>query len=128
MWLVVGIPASSVVVGLTLLHFAISTFDGLVEDDYYQRGREINRVLARGEAARDLELAGRVVVGEADGGDGSEKTVAVDLAGNEHFSPPGTVLVKLHHSTRAGFDQRLVLRALGDGRYVAPAPSLEPGY
>ena len=52
-WMVFAIPAAAVVAGAVMLVLANTTWDGLVADDYYQRGMQINRSLARdAEAAR----------------------------------------------------------------------------
>ena len=50
-WLLIAFPATAVIVGFTLLGLAIYSDDGMVEDDYYRKGKEINRVLARDQAA-----------------------------------------------------------------------------
>ncbi len=59
MWLVIAIPLAAVIVGSILLTISIQTFDGLVEDDYYKKGKEIDRVLKRDMAALSgLRFAG----------------------------------------------------------------------
>ena len=57
--MVLAIPASAVIAGAVMLVLANATWDGLVADDYYQQGMQINRSLARdAEAARlGLEAA-----------------------------------------------------------------------
>ena len=52
-WMVLAIPATAVLGGVVMLVLANATWDGLVADDYYRRGMQINRSLARdAEAAR----------------------------------------------------------------------------
>ena len=52
-WMIVAIPASAVLMGVVMLVLASATWDGLVADDYYERGMQIGRSLARdAEAAR----------------------------------------------------------------------------
>ena len=52
-WMVLAIPAAAVLAGAIMLVLANTSWDGLVADDYYRRGLEINRSLARdAEAAR----------------------------------------------------------------------------
>ena len=41
--MVLAIPASAVVAGAVILVLANTTWDGLVADDYYQQGMQINR-------------------------------------------------------------------------------------
>ena len=59
-WMVIAIPASAVIVGSILLTLSITTFDGLVEDDYYKKGKEINQVLERDEFALEKEISAEV--------------------------------------------------------------------
>jgi hypothetical protein len=61
-WLLMLPPLISVVGGVAVLCIAAATNDGLVADDYYQRGITINERLARERpaaqcAARDLACA-----------------------------------------------------------------------
>ena len=59
-WMVLAIPATAVVVGVVMLVLANVTWDGLVADDYYRRGMEINRSLARDAEAARLGLRASV--------------------------------------------------------------------
>ena len=58
--MVLAIPAAAVVVGVVMLVLANVTWDGLVVDDYYRRGLEINRSLARDAEASRLGLRASV--------------------------------------------------------------------
>ena len=53
-WLVLGLPAVVVVGSLTSAWIAISTADPVVEENYYQKGLEINRTLAAPVADKAL--------------------------------------------------------------------------
>ena len=44
-WLLISVPATSVVLGAIMITLAVLTDDGLVIDDYYQHGKHINQVL-----------------------------------------------------------------------------------
>jgi hypothetical protein len=55
-WLMIALPASAVVAGMITIYLAVVTSDGLVVDDYYKRGKAINRVLARDMAAARYQL------------------------------------------------------------------------
>ena len=50
-WLLISFPLTAVIAGFFTLYLAIISKDGLVVDDYYQRGKEINMSLARDRAA-----------------------------------------------------------------------------
>ena len=49
-WLVIAGPAAVVVAGFATLWIAIATNDPVVDADYYRRGVEINKQLARERA------------------------------------------------------------------------------
>ena len=57
-WLLIGIPASAVLMAAIMIPLAVMSDDGLVEEDYYRRGLEINRSMARAEHARTLSISG----------------------------------------------------------------------
>ena len=59
-WLVLGIPVVAVLTGMIMLSLSIRGFDGLVVDDYYKRGKEINRTLERDQAAVDQALSAQL--------------------------------------------------------------------
>ena len=120
-WLVIMIPLSAVIMGAAMLVLAVSTYDGLVTDDYYKKGLQINRSMQRDELAASFDLTGDVAMG-APG-----EPVEVVLAGNSRFHAPEIVNLRLFHATRSGLDRHLVLRRVDSGRYVASGPHLEPG-
>lgn len=55
-WLLISMPLTAVVAGLATWYIAWKSNDGLVADDYYKRGVEINKVLNSEETARRLGL------------------------------------------------------------------------
>ena len=118
-WMLIAIPLSAVVGGIITLRLAIVTSDGLVVDDYYQRGKEIDLVLERDRRAAEIGLEAIVELDHA--GD----RVHVTLSGTNGFEAPGEIELDILHPTRAGRDHRLVLPAAGDGRYEGPLPLLE---
>lgn len=119
-WMIIAIPASSVVMGVVLLWLAIASYDGLVADDYYKRGLEINRVLDRDRAAQRAGLSGQLDLG----GGGTRLTLAADDRG---FRMPASVSVELSYATRAGRDQRIEFARTPAGDYAAPTLSLDRG-
>ena len=44
-WLLIALPASAVLGGMVTIWIAVDSDDGLVVDDYYKRGLEINKKL-----------------------------------------------------------------------------------
>lgn len=118
-WIIIAIPGSSVVVGMILLYFAITTADGLVVDDYYRQGRAIDQTMARSLLAGDLGLAADLSV--------RSDQVSVSLSANNTADLPEALIVTIIHPTRAGMDQ--VLRLTGNaGVYSGPVAPLRIGY
>lgn len=121
-WLIIMIPLSAVVMGAIMLTLAIATYDGLVSDDYYRQGLQINRAMQRDELARSYDLGATVLLG-APG-----EAIEVSLSGNPGFTSPELVQLRLFHATRSGLDRNLALRRVASGRYLASSPRLEPGH
>lgn len=102
-WLLIGIPLSAVIMGVVMITLAIQSFSGLVVDDYYKKGKEINRVLARDQLAYELGLAAGLSL------DASGK-VEIRFDPGVQFIPGEMIELKLIHATMPGFDQQLELR------------------
>lgn len=122
-WLVLAIPAAAVVAGAAMLVLANATWDGLVADDYYQRGLQINRALARdAEAARfGLEAA---VVFPVPGVVEARLSVVDDAAG----ALSGDRLnLRFARAARAGDDVRTFLTRDADGVWRGALPEMAPG-
>lgn len=117
-WLIMAPPAVSVVLGMILLYFAITTADGLVVDDYYRQGRAIDQTIARSVHASELGLAADVHL--------QAGRMQVDLQANDNASLPREIVVTIAHPTRAGFDQVVAIEG-HDGVYTAPIAPLMTG-
>lgn len=117
-WILIAGPAVVVVAGIVTAWIAVRTSDGLVADDYYKQGLEVNQKLARSDeaAAMQIEARLRLVAGRID----------IKLASRSGASLPARLKVTLVHPTRAGEDQALVLS--GDqGAYSGSLAPLGPG-
>lgn len=121
-WLLIAFPLTAVIAGFVTLGLAISSDDGLVEDDYYRRGKEINRVLARDQAAAARGLEGRVELNDA------QHQLLIRLTARAPATIPDNVELKFLHATRSGIDRILVLARQSDGSYRAPLPQLAQGH
>jgi hypothetical protein len=121
-WLLIAIPLTAVIVGFVGLALAIRSDDGMVEDDYYRQGKEINRVLARDRAAADKGLEGRVELHDP------QRQIQIRLTARAEATIPDSVELKFLHATRAGIDRTLILPRQPDGLYRAPLPDLAPGH
>lgn len=110
-WIIIGILACSVTLTLTMVTIAVNNPDNLVNDNYYEAGKGINRSLDRELLAQSLKLRATVhldeVTGEAD----------LRLTGN---SQPQTLELNLISPTQPEKDRKIVLtRSESEsGRYV----------
>ncbi|BAV34782.1 FixH family protein [Sulfuricaulis limicola] len=121
-WLLITFPLTAVVAGFITLGLAISSDDGVVEDDYYLRGKEINRVLARDQAAATRGLQGRVELDDA------SQQLLIHLTARAQAAIADNVEIKFLHATRSGIDRILILARQPDGSYRAPLPALAQGH
>ncbi len=108
-WMIIAIPSTAVVVGMIMLSMSIRSYDGLVADDYYKRGKEINRVLVRDQLAKEHAIGATLAV--------DDSNVVLDLRHDGRLSFPATLELKFLHRTRAGRDRAILLTAGPDGRY-----------
>ena len=120
-WLLILFPLAAVVMGIIMVTLAIRSDDGLVVDDYYKQGLEINMALERDRAADFYGIDTDISVDE------SGKRITVHLNGNDMFSMPETLHVGFIHRTRSGFDQTIILTRSHDGSYHASMPALVRG-
>ena len=121
-WMVLAIPAAAVLAGAVMLVLANTTWDGLVADDYYRRGMEINRSLARDAEATRLGLEA-VVSFPKPGIVEARLTGDVDAA-----MATGTRLdLRFAHAARAGADVRVVMTRDTTGIWRGTLPEMAPG-
>lgn len=121
MWLVVGIPVSAVLFGVVMISLALTSDDGLVVDDYYKQGLQINRSLARDKYAAQLGLEARVKL------DWAQRRVWVELTWPVSASFPDRLELSFLHATRQDEDRRISLIYDGQGGYSGALPSLVTG-
>jgi hypothetical protein len=121
-WLVIAFPLTSIVVGITLLVIAERTHDGLVQDDYYKKGKEINLTLARDEAAARAGLRAELKR------DGNAQRATAVIAASGNASPPAEITLRWLHATRSGFDRTQTLKRESGDRFVTAFPELAPGH
>lgn len=112
-WLVIAIPLSAVIVGMIMLTLSIQTFDGLVEDDYYKKGKEINQLLERDEFAVNNGIRADVQI------DGETGVIVIDLKSAGDYPFPEQMGTSLLHPTQSQKDVKLLLKRGPDGRYYS---------
>jgi len=121
-WLLIAFPLTAVIAGTATYVIADRTRDGLVVDDYYKKGKEINLSLARDQAAARLGLTAQLQL------DATAQQVVVELSARDNARLPDRVTLQWLHATRSGFDRAQELARGQDNRYRAAFPELAPGH
>lgn len=124
-WMLIALPSAVVVAGFITLYLAISSDDGLVEDDYYQRGKEINRVLDRDQAALRYGLQAQLRLQA----EGEDERISLELSPGKAGAGmlPERLTLKLLHATRSGQDVDVSLVRMPDGLFHGVLPRLAQG-
>ena len=106
-WFLIAIPLSAVIMGFLMLALAIQSDSGLVVDDYYKQGKQINRSLARDRAASELGLAAVLRI------DPLEQSVSVHIEPFPEILTREIIHLSFIHATRPGLDQAVQLERSG---------------
>ncbi len=120
-WLLIAIPLSAVLMGVTIIILAVVSNDGMVADDYYRRGMEINQSLARDRIAARYGLRA-VVKLDTDG-----KAIHATLRADNVLRFPDSVQLTLSHATQSGLDRSIRLIQTAGRVYQAGLPELPVG-
>ena len=120
-WMVIAFPAAAVIAGFVTMYLAVASWDGLVVDDYYKRGLEINRLLDRERRAAELGLALRVAM------DAEAGTMVLTLDAAPGFEYPPAIDALVFHATREGLDRTYRMTRVGDAMYRATGVTVTPG-
>jgi len=108
-WIIIGILATSVCLSLSMVSIAVRNPDNLVNDNYYEAGKGINRSLDRELLAQKLGLKATVHLDELTG------EVEVRLSGS---SDPQGLELNLISPTQPEKDRKVLLSRAESGRYV----------
>lgn len=120
-WLLITFPLAAVIGGIITIMLAVQSDDGLVVDDYYKKGLEINRTLERDRQAKLLGLDLSIQYGT----DLPEVRVFL-IAGNK-FEYPESLQLSFLNASRDGMDQKLEFKKNPDNSYTAANPGLARG-
>lgn len=120
-WLIIFFPLSAVLGGIVTTWLAITSYDGLVIDDYYKYGLQINKVLDREKTAERYGLKAVVIPNQ------DNNRIRLILRSNEQFTMPDSLDLQFLHPTRDGFDQALTLAMVDEGIYEGALPELITG-
>lgn len=121
LWFLISLPATAVVAGFVTLDLAIESNDGLVVDDYYERGKEINRVLERDKAAEIRKID--TILGLKS----QNQALRLEVLNYEGDDQPDNIDIHFLHSTRSGLDQSVTASRQDGNIYTANTPELAPG-
>jgi uncharacterized protein len=119
LWLVIAIPALTVVAGLSTVLIAFHGADDPVADEIRKEGLAIHHDPTRDRAAVAAGVEATLALG-----DGQVHVTVV--AG--HATLPRSLVLLLSHATRAERDQMLTLDATGSGQYAGTLPPLAGGH
>ncbi|WP_110971981.1 FixH family protein [Pseudomonas huaxiensis] len=109
-WIIIGILTTSVTLSLTMVTIAVNNPDNLVNDNYYEAGKGINRSLDRELLAQTLNLKASVHLDEVTG------EVELRLSGD---SQPQTLELNLISPTQPEKDRKIALTLSSEpGRYL----------
>ncbi len=120
-WMLILIPSSAVVMGFIMLTLAILSDTGLVMDDYYQQGKEINLVLDRDNKATALGLEATLRL------DASRNRLQFRLDSGASSVLDQQLVLQFFHATRAGRDQTVLLKRVGERDYIGEFTALSLG-
>lgn len=110
-WLLMILPVTAVVAGSIMMYLAVSTEDGLVEDDYYKKGLTINQTIERDQVAQSLGIKAQLMMGD------DSMQFRLMLQAGDLGSMPQQLRLKVLHPTRSGMDQEVLLTRRGEGYY-----------
>ncbi len=119
-WLLIFFPLAAVVGGIITIYLAVTTSDGLVVDDYYKRGKAINRDLARDAAAAQHQLVASLELHPGD----NRVQLVLDSAGNIQ---PQEMRLSILHPTQPGRDQVVRLTPISANTYRGGVTTLTQG-
>ncbi len=119
-WMIIAIPLSAVIVGMIMLFFSIISYDGLVADDYYKRGKEINRLLTRDRYAKRHHISAELEFVNDAG------VVVISLSADK-LDKAGILELVFAHPTRSFRDRKIKLEPGPDGNYYGRLPELNNG-
>jgi len=109
-WVLIGLPTTAVIAGVTTLFIAIENKPDMVVEDYYKKGKAIDVDLTRLDNAFKLALKFRLAVKDQ------------RLTLKQTFGEPQSAALRIRfiHRTLAANDFEQLLTADGQGVYTLP--------
>ena len=117
-WFLFGLPAVSVVVGLSLLFIATHwNVDSVVTDDYRKEGKGVTVSVEKQKHAQSLGLSAHAML--------REDSISVKLSAVQGMNLPLKLHLTIFHPSQDRFDQYVLLQREEDGVYSGPLKPLE---
>ncbi len=107
-WFLMSLPGSVVVACMITIYIAITTSDGLVDDDYYKEGLAYNRIVASDQKAASIGRSGELLINP------DNSSFEIRLQGEQLDDK---VMVKFAYATLDDFDMEIIVSHIGNGIY-----------
>jgi uncharacterized protein len=120
-WMIIFFPMLAVVGGVVTTILAVQSNDGLVVDDYYKQGLEINRTLERDQVALDYHLDADIILNQ------ELEEVVMTVSSDSDFIFPANLSVTFLHATRSGLDKEVNMILTQDNTYRGNLSALALG-
>lgn len=111
-WMMIAIPFSAIIMGVVMIWLAVGTQDGLVVDDYYKQGLEINEDIHRDRRASELMLNADIRF------DNRTRVIHVQFDKGDLAFYPEKLQLHVQHATREDSDIRVLLDHGIDDQYI----------
>lgn len=108
-WIIMAGPVTVIIAGVITIWLAMTSFDGMVEDDYYKQGLAVNQRIHRDRMAEQLGLRAEIMR--------SGNLLRVMLSSQAQMPFPDQINFRFSHPTRGGMDHTVVLSHEGQGFY-----------
>jgi hypothetical protein len=112
-WLLISIPAATVVAGIATIWIAAREPVALVHDDYYKEGLAINQDLARERMAAQLNMRAMLRI------DAHSAQLSGQLSGD---TDTNVLTVMFIHPVASQYDQTVEVLVDDEGRFSLPLP------
>jgi len=120
-WLLILFPMLAVIGGIVTTILAVQSDDGLVVDDYYKHGLEINRTLERDQVALDYNLNADIKFNQ------ELEEVSITMTSTSGFIYPPNLSVTFLHATRSGLDTEVNMMLTQENTYRGNLSALTAG-
>lgn len=117
-WMLIGIPLSSVIMGVFFISQAVSTKDTLVRDNYYKDGLAINQEMQWDKKAENLDVQLEFTI--------ANNEVNLTLLNSRQVAP-NVLQFKLSHATLKDLDRDSLLQLGEDNRYKGFIENMSDG-